>query len=65
MLHAMENGDEEMVDFLKAETASQLYLGSERIIRDTATVEEQDEEEKLEVAVKEKKAKEEEQEEVE
>jgi len=44
LLHSMENADKKMKTFLKAETASDLYLESEGVIQDTATLQEQEEE---------------------
>ena len=44
MLHAMENEDEDLAEFLRADNALDLYLGSEKIIQDTMTLEEQKEE---------------------
>ena len=40
----MENEDEDLEEFLRADTALDLYLGSEKIIQDTMTLKEQKEE---------------------
>jgi len=49
LLHAIENEDQDLDQFLSAETILDIYLGSENVIQDTATLEEQNEDDQDEV----------------
>ena len=49
MLHTIENEDEDLDQFLSAETIADIYLESENVIQDTATLEEQNEDDQDEV----------------